>query len=266
MAPLINALIQFAVLVGSIYIIGFIISFINASFYRIVGESNVTCHITGFIGTPIHELSHALFCVIFFHKIEEIKLFQINSEDGTLGYVKHSYNRKNIYQVIGNFFIGVAPILVGTFVLVLLMRYMVPNVFASEMNVINSFLNNNVALDLSLYFGLALDVVKVFFTGASYGMWWVYLVLLLCIALHMNFSKPDFRGSLGALPFILLIYVIVNAALGYIFKSYYPAYINLIWTFYTYLIVMLFLSLLFSLFNLLIALIIRLIMRIVARR
>ena len=59
-------------------------------------------------GVAVHELGHALFCIIFRHKIEDMKLFS-PEEDGTLGYVSHTYNTKSIYQRIGNFFIGTGP-------------------------------------------------------------------------------------------------------------------------------------------------------------
>lgn len=266
MAPIFNALIQFAVLVGSIYLIGFIISLINSLFYRIIGESTITCHVTGLIGTPIHELSHALFCLIFFHKIEEIKLFQISDEDGTLGYVKHSYNPKNIYQVIGNFFIGTAPIIVGTFVLLLLMRFMVPDLYQEELMNINTFLNNNSAISINGYLDLSIDVFLTFFSGFNNVLWWVYLITVLCIALHMNFSKPDFKGSLGSLPLLLILIVIINVVLGYLVKDYYYFYLYYVWMFFTYLIVFLFMSLLFSLITLIIAIIIRVTINIIKKK
>jgi hypothetical protein len=74
----------------------------------------------GWLGTIVHELGHAFFCVIFGHKITDMKLFSPNPETGALGYVKHTYNRKNIYQLVGNFFIGIGPILLGTVVIFLL--------------------------------------------------------------------------------------------------------------------------------------------------
>ena len=74
MTPLINTLIQIGLFVLSIYVIGFIIAIINKIFYKLTGYSKAFIYGTGIIGTPIHELSHALFCVIFRHKILEIKL------------------------------------------------------------------------------------------------------------------------------------------------------------------------------------------------
>ena len=38
------------------------------------GWNSVLC--TGWLGTPIHELSHALMCRVFHHKIDEIALFE----------------------------------------------------------------------------------------------------------------------------------------------------------------------------------------------
>ena len=103
----------------------------NRLFYSSIGnKSKVLCYATGFIGTPIHELSHALMCLIFGHKITEIKLFQINSADGVLGYVKHSYNPKNIYQRVGNFFIGTAPVIIGFLILTGLFDLLLPDIYS----------------------------------------------------------------------------------------------------------------------------------------
>jgi hypothetical protein len=61
--------------------------------------------VTGVVGVPIHELSHATFALIFGHKIKSIKLFQKPDENEVMGYVQHSYNQGSIYQQAGNFFI-----------------------------------------------------------------------------------------------------------------------------------------------------------------
>ena len=120
-------LMQLIFTVGIIVLFGLIVAMLNKMFYRNLASFGMApCYITGFIGTPIHELSHALFCLIFGHKIHEIKLFQIGG-DGTLGYVNHSYNPKNIYHKIGNFFIGVAPIIGVSLAFYLLNLWLVPD-------------------------------------------------------------------------------------------------------------------------------------------
>ena len=67
-------------------------------------------------GVAVHELSHAFFCIVFRHKITKLVLFS-PEEDGTLGYVNHTYNSRSYYQRIGNFFIGTGPIWGGIFIL-----------------------------------------------------------------------------------------------------------------------------------------------------
>ena len=95
-------LLQIVFTVGLIVLFGFLIAFCNKRFYANFGNyGRAVCYITGAIGTPLHECAHALFCLIFGHKVTEIKLFQINAADGTLGYVNHSYNPKNIYHKVG---------------------------------------------------------------------------------------------------------------------------------------------------------------------
>ena len=98
-------LLQIGFTVGITVLFGWLIAQCNRTFYRNFGRYGRTvCYLTGAIGTPLHECGHALFCLLFGHKIHEIKLFQIG-DDGTLGYVKHSYIKKNVYQRSGNFFI-----------------------------------------------------------------------------------------------------------------------------------------------------------------
>ena len=43
-----------------------------------------------------------------------MKLFDPDPETGTLGYVQHTYESSSLYQMAGNFFIGIGPILLGS--------------------------------------------------------------------------------------------------------------------------------------------------------
>lgn len=65
----------------------------------------------GGLGVITHELAHLITAKIFFHKITHFSLLEPRQYKytGNLGYVEHCWNRNNIYEDLGNFFIGIAP-------------------------------------------------------------------------------------------------------------------------------------------------------------
>ena len=79
-------------------------------------------YIFGIIGVTVHEFSHYLFCLIFQHKVTSDKFFKPNWETGVMGYVHHTYNIHNIYQSIGQVFISIAPMIVGSSLIILLSK------------------------------------------------------------------------------------------------------------------------------------------------
>lgn len=259
-----NILIHLFYFVGAVFVIGFLISLLNRWFYRLTGAQRIVCYATGFIGTPIHELSHALMCLIFFHRIEEMKLFQIDEENGTLGYVNHSYNRRNLYQVLGNFFIGTAPIFVGTLFLCLLMNWMLPDTFAQTA----AFLESNAILTAEVFsqdwflgiWEAFSGILVILFQDIGAGWkWWVFFLLALCVSIHMNLSGADIRGSLGALPILLILIVGSNLLVSVISADLYEGFVQTLNVAGSYLTGLLLLSLLLSLLTVAIALIVRIV-------
>ena len=196
------------------YVFGLIVGALCRIFYSGAGRAgHGVCVATGLIGTPIHELGHAFFCVVFRHKIVEMSLFQPNDEDGVLGYVNHAYNPKNIYHQVGNFFIGIGPILFGSAALLALMYALIPEVFAS------------VTGDLFAW-QTSFDSVKEAFLGSfdaifakenfSSGKFWLFLVLACLITLHMTLSPADVKGSVVGTVYILVLLFVMNFALYYL--------------------------------------------------
>ena len=206
-------LLQIAFTVGVIVLFGFLIALCNRGFYANLGNrSRAVCYITGAIGTPVHECAHALFCLIFWHKITEIKLFQI-SDDGTLGYVCHSYNKRNIYQRIGNFFIGIAPIIVISALLYLIAWLLMPG-FVADVNA--SFNANDFTENIGRVFLSLLNVLALFFKGVITWQWWVFVVVGFFLVLHMTLSTADIKGALSGILFLLIAVLIADFTLGLI--------------------------------------------------
>ncbi len=200
--------------IGTIVVFGFLISLCIKLFCKIFGRgANKFLLATGFIGTPIHELSHAFMCLIFGHKITEIKLYQPNSIDGTLGYVKHSFNSKNLYHKIGNFFIGIAPIICGSAILFLLMAILTPNLYDLILNNL-SFSNEFILVNL-------LNVFATIFNYENFVdyKWWIFITLAVMISSHMRLSLADIKGSLSGLIFIALGFLIVDVILYFLNAS-----------------------------------------------
>ncbi len=206
-----NFLVQLLCTVGAILIFGRLIALLNMLFYRSLGSHGRTmCYATGCIGTPIHECSHALMCIIFGHRIEEMKLFQIGDEDGTLGYVSHSYNPGNWYHRIGNFFIGTAPILIGSALLMLLMFGLLPDFFGELSSVASGLKKTD---DIFETLGEMLLTSFSIFTYIGSWQWWVFFLVGGMIALHMTLSRADLRGAWSGILFIAILMLVMNLIL-----------------------------------------------------
>ncbi|MCL2328865.1 MAG: hypothetical protein FWC39_10205 [Bacteroidetes bacterium] len=192
----------------------YVLSRSTRNLFAKAGVPAVDIYLTGWIGVPLHELGHALFCVIFNHKITDIQLFKPNKQDGTLGYVTHSYDSKNWYQAAGNFFIGCAPIIFGA-----LMLYFVTVLFFSETFALPATkiipLQKNISFVSFLttlwhFLQQAFGSFWHFFKQLNFSSWqpWVYGYIMLAISSHMQLSLPDvrtmFRGLLVLCAVLLL--------------------------------------------------------------
>jgi hypothetical protein len=170
--------------------------------------------VTGVIGVPIHELSHAIFALIFGHKIKRIKLFQKPDENGVMGYVQHSYNQGSIYQQIGNFFIGIAPIFGGVVSIIVLMRIIIPQAYADFISIlVKSFkvtvLNKSI---IEAMINSYVELLKVIFSleNLKNPYFYIFLFVTICISSHISLSSADIRGASKGLGVIFIILFILN--------------------------------------------------------
>ncbi|MEM9941001.1 MAG: hypothetical protein AAF939_05390 [Planctomycetota bacterium] len=167
---------------------------------------------TGWLGTPIHELSHALMCWVFTHRIDEIALFEPDFESGRLGYVRHSFRVGNWYQEAGNLFIGIAPLMSGSISLVILMWIFYPDPLRGVVNLALAEEYSIVQQMIAITGG----TLKSFFEGANFltARFWVFVYLVLCVGSHMAPSPSDYRGASRGVVFVGGFFLLVATALA----------------------------------------------------
>jgi hypothetical protein len=158
--------------------------------------------VTGWLGVPLHELSHLAMCWVFRHRIVAYRLFDPDPRTGTLGFVQHAYQRRNLFQISGNFFIGIAPLLAGSLVLLGGLALLLPGTqppLSTEAAPVG--FGPQIFHVLSLA-GATLGRMVSVSTLTSWQLW-VFLALALCVGTHMSPSRPDLTGALPGLALLL---------------------------------------------------------------
>ena len=225
-----NLFVQLVFTVGFIMLYCGLISLCNRCFYDACGSTAFRIvRLTGYVGTPIHEYSHALMCVLFGHTVKKISLFGDSKRSKTLGYVEHTYYRKNLYQQIGNFFIGISPILAGGAVILLLVRILVPDMFFAvrgEIAQVRAVLATG--FDTEALSTLAEGIPAMlgsFFSPRNFlnWRWWICMVISFAIAIHMEVSRSDIRSGLRGLLVITLMLLVADVILGLLFPVAFSA-------------------------------------------
>jgi len=215
----IATLTQLFVLLGPLVILALLMNFFalkneNLS-YKVLGQK-AYLYIFGWLGTSIHEMGHAIFAIIFAHKISEIKLFSPGSGK-SLGHVKHSYTKGNPYQTLGNFFIGIGPILLGTFLLWLISWLLFHiNIFriADRYEVVYNFeLFNSLESIKNAFVNIGKGVWEFFISIISNGNWWkltLFFYLFYAVGSSITLSSSDIKGAFRGFLYFLLILLLFN--------------------------------------------------------
>ncbi|PEP64026.1 hypothetical protein [Bacillus pseudomycoides] len=212
-----TSLIQLFSLLGVIILVGFLLGYLESLtrtyWTRAFGRKGFL--LSAWIGVPIHELGHAIMCVVFRHQIVAMQLFPTNTNNGYLGYVRHQYNQRSIYQRIGNFFIGIAPIFSGMAAFILLMYYFVPQsysvfIHALETNTQTASINIDMLQNILLS---AILLLKSLFTVSNLfnPLFWLFLFIAICISAHIALSKPDIEGSLDGIITMFILLFLFNS-------------------------------------------------------
>jgi hypothetical protein len=175
--------------------------------------------VTGWLGVPVHELSHALMCLLFRHRIQKLVLFHPDPKTGTLGYVTHSWDRRNPWQVVGSFFVGMAPLLGGAGVILGLHALLLPGALVLPAVHFPAALGDGAGwtdFGNGLWTGVQ-ATGRATFSPERLASWplWAFLYLTLCVGSHVSPSREDLKGSwVGGLAFLALWVLGGGAALA----------------------------------------------------
>lgn len=253
-----ESIIQILLSIGVLFACGLLIWMINRLFYKQMGENGkAVTYITGFIGTPVHELSHAFMCLVFLHKITKIKFFQIDPDSRVLGYVNHTYNKKNPYQRLGNLFIGTAPLVIGSCILAAMLYLMLPDDFASLKAFIVFVSAREFTFSTLLRLTGSILDLSFSFEMLANPIWWMFLIIGCFIALHQTLSLADIKNSLGGLFVYIIIIFIFNSLAMLVGENFFSSVTNGFNSFCLIFFLFMLLSVLLSFLSLLIAVIIK---------
>lgn len=215
--------IQILASVGIFFVFGFLLSNIQRitqnHYLRVVGWKGILW--TAWIGTPAHELSHVVFAWIFLHRIDHISLFAPNEETGGLGSVAHSYEKWSLYQRIGNFFIGAAPMLIGPILLTALLYALIPN----PQEIFLPF--TNAELTMTSLFTEFWSSITALFTPDNLRDWkfFLFLYLSFCIVSHLAPSPADLKNMMSGFIWVVLLLILGNG-LAYLLDINLTAYLE----------------------------------------
>jgi|GEM_PF-726286 hypothetical protein len=173
-----------------------------------------------FVGTTIHEISHLILCMLFGHKIVEARLFSPDMATGELGHISHSYNPRNVYQSVGNLFIGIAPIMLGPALIIGMLSFFDGGLdFISSSSMPSPHISPAAAS--MTYWADFLRSLSHWYAQAIYPLlskgnltnarFYIYLLITIGIAGHLSPSLSDIEGAFIGLVYLFLVLISINA-------------------------------------------------------
>lgn len=203
---------QLCQLLGCIFFFGFALKWIGEHTLKKFAYDHFLFHFMSFIGTPIHEFGHFFMCKIFGYRVNKVVWVQKPNAEGTLGYVNFSYNPKNIYQLIGKFFVGIGPLFSGPLCILLLLYFLLPTSFQiveTKIGHIPAVWQLSTFYDL---FKLSGQFLVSLFTFEHVLSWqlYVFLIVASAIAVHIRLSLSDLESATSGIFFLSIALLIIN--------------------------------------------------------
>lgn len=158
-----------------------------------------------YLGVPIHEFAHWFYAKVFLHTVIDVKLIDIFSQDNSLGSVtttKNPYSSpiRKFYMNVGNFFVGLAPVLLSGQLILLGIRLLDNQYF------INLFEHPTILNFLAM--PPVIIVILVFFNLSVF-----------------NLSDSDFIATLKGYPYYIITVIVIILSCSIIGKLHWATYL-----------------------------------------
>lgn len=211
--------VHLAMLLGPLLLAAIVLHQLNVLTTRVLGGTfgaGAVVWFTGWLGTPVHELSHAAACVLFRHRIQELVLFRPDPATGVVGYVRYTWSPRNPWALLGHGLVGVAPLFGGALVLAASLFLLAPDevgrsLFHPELA------SGPAAFTTQLSDGLT-RVQDAAALLLETDLWsrpstWVLAYLTLCVGTHLAPSGQDLKGAWPSLTLLLGLLAVADLVL-----------------------------------------------------
>lgn len=197
-------------LIVGFIVIPFILTFLVSQLGRLVKRMLVATlgsqsqMIYGGLGVIIHEISHAVVALLFGHHITRLQLLNFKKDSTTLGSVEHYYNTNNLYQKLGNYFIGLAPFY-GCSLVLYLFQKLILNVHLSFAHL--GFLDVSTRpLNISTLLYFIKNSLNSIFLPFNVKTILFLVITIFISSTGFSLSKNDLKSSLkGVYPFTVIL-------------------------------------------------------------
>lgn len=155
--------------------------------------------------TPMREFAHLVAATLTFHRVSDFCLLNLHDPEGELGFVEHSYNRRNPIAVFGNYLFAVLPAAFGLFLSMLTVFVCFRGAFGDLANGVVTLVESGAGF--SEYAKLAFGFLPAMFRDASTGVFGkiVGSVCLLLISLGVYVSLEDLGNAVGGMIYYALL-------------------------------------------------------------
>jgi hypothetical protein len=181
--------------------------------YAAIGRS-LYLALFGWFGTAIHETGHLLVALPFGFQIASFRPFAPNTKTGVLGSVDVRYNGGNLFQILGLFFVGIAPVLFGTLVIFLalyaLFQEQAPQLWRAA-----DLARSASGATLGGVLSSALAFLAFVFDPRHFVDWrfYVFLYIAFSVGSSIQLSNSDVKAATPGCLFILALVFLFNVVM-----------------------------------------------------